>query len=233
MDCISIGIDQPRIKSLKEGRIEILNGKLVLYKHILVNHRHVTLIIIPKLLRRSVFSHFRTRTSAGHIGEYKTLYRMWLQLFQPILREDVKKWVNICAHCISYNFWRTMKQELHFSLTFTIQFYIMHIDIWSPEAAMHNNQEVCHPLNYMCDLTQFLVSFITTYTKSEALAKLFMEEFMILFDLVAVVVVDADRWFRGAFEEMCKNFLIKFWPIAHVNNKGNIVKKYQRLLNKK
>ena len=32
---------------LKEGRVHILNGKLVLYKPILYNHRYVALIIVP------------------------------------------------------------------------------------------------------------------------------------------------------------------------------------------
>ena len=84
----------------------------------------------------------------------------------------------------------------------------------------------------MCDLTQYIVSNIRTYTKSETQSQFIMEEVVLYFGIISVVVVDSDIRFRGAFEEMCKNFLIKFWPIAHVNNKGNIVKKYQRLLNK-
>ena len=37
--------------SLKEGRIQILHGNIVLYKPILANHRYVALIIIPQSLR--------------------------------------------------------------------------------------------------------------------------------------------------------------------------------------
>ena len=34
--------------TLKEGIIQILNGKLVLYKPIIENHRYIALIIVPK-----------------------------------------------------------------------------------------------------------------------------------------------------------------------------------------
>ena len=56
----------------------------------------------------------------------------------------------------------------------------------------------------MCDLTQFIILYITTDTKAESLAKLFMEEVMLLFLMLAVLVLDADIQFIGAFEEMSK-----------------------------
>ena len=74
------------------------------------------------------------------MGEYKTLYRMWIRLFWPKLKEDVKQLVKGCAHYVSYNICRTRKQELHFSWPFTIPFYIMHIDIWSPRTELHKNK---------------------------------------------------------------------------------------------
>ena len=94
--------------------IQTLHGKLVHYNPILVNHRYVELIIVSKSPRRSVFIHFHAGNSGGHMGEYKTLYIMRLKLFWHKLREYVKQWVEGCVHCVSYNVWRTRKQELHF-----------------------------------------------------------------------------------------------------------------------
>ena len=48
------------------------------------------------------------------MGKYKTLCRTQLQLFSTKLREYVKQWENVCAHCVPYTAWRTKKQELHF-----------------------------------------------------------------------------------------------------------------------
>ena len=125
--------------------------------------------MVKQSLRRSVFIHPHAGTSGGggHLGEYKTLYKMRLQLFWPKLREDVKQWVKGCAHCVSYNVFRNRKQDLNFSWSVTISFYITNLDIWSPVTALHKNQEGCHILDAMCDLTQLTISSITEYTKSE------------------------------------------------------------------
>ena len=52
----------------------------------------------------------------------------------------------------------------------------------------------------MGELTQFVVSSITTDTKSESLAKLFMEEVVLLFGMVEVLVIYAYSQFQGALE---------------------------------
>ena len=84
----------------------------------------------------------------------------------------------------------------------------------------------------MCDLTQFVVSSVTFDTKATVLAKLFMEDVILSFGMVAVVVVDADSRFRGVFEEVCTILKITMWPLARGNHKGLSVERYHRFLNK-
>ena len=64
----------------------------------------------------------------------------------------------------------------------------MRLNIWSPGSALHKNQEGCHLLNAMCKFTQFVVLYITTNTKSEALSKLFMEEIASSFGMILVIL---------------------------------------------
>ena len=52
------------------------------------------------------------------------------------------------------------------------------------------------------------------------------------FGLVAVVVLDADSRFRGAFEAMCKFLKITFWHILSGNHEVDSFKKYHRFLDK-
>ena len=54
--------------ALKEGRIKILNRKLVLYNTILANNQYVVLMIIPQLIRKSVFSHIMPEPVDGIWG---------------------------------------------------------------------------------------------------------------------------------------------------------------------
>ena len=50
----------------------------------------------------------------------------------PGMRDDIRKWIKGCPHCIESNIWRKRSQELHFSWPVTSPFYIMHIDLWQP-----------------------------------------------------------------------------------------------------
>ena len=99
----------------------------------------------------------------------------------------------------------------------------MHLDIWSPENVLHEYEDGGHILNCMCDLTQFIVSCILIDTRSEALSKMFMEQVILIFDMVVVVVVDANCRFRTTFAAMCKLLKLTFWSLARGNHKGNSV----------
>ena len=83
----------------------------------------------------------------------------------------------------------------------------------------------------MCDLTKFIVSSIITDIKSEVLAKLFVEEVVLSFEMVDVVVVDSDSRFRGEFQEICKTIQITFWPLSCGKHKVNSAKTDHRFLN--
>ena len=52
---------------------------------------------------------------AGHMGEYKTLYRIRLRLFWPRLCTYIKEWIQQYPNCILTYRWRRRGQELMFS----------------------------------------------------------------------------------------------------------------------
>ena len=62
----------------------------------------------------------------------------------------------------------------------------------------------------MCDLTQFIFFCKLIDTHFEALSKNIMEQVILTFGMVAVVVVDADNRFRSTFEAMCKILKLAF-----------------------
>ena len=68
----------------------------------------------------------------------------------------------------------------------------MHLDIRPPGDVLKDHKDGGNLLNCTCDLIQFVVSCIMTDTNANALAKVFMEEVILNFGMVAVVGVDAD-----------------------------------------
>ena len=166
------------------------------------------------------------------MGEYKTLFCLCIRFFWPGLRKDVNEWVKGCTHCVAHNVWHSRKSKLYFSWPFTMPFYIMHVDIWSPVHLVHNKKDTIQLMNLMCDLTQFFISSVVRNINVEILANTFMEGFALSFGMTSLGIVDADSKFWGVFEEKCKALKIHLWPLAWGNHKVLSVEKYHRFLNK-
>lgn len=218
---------------LAKGLVAILNDKLVYFKPILMNMKYVTLLIVPENIRKQLFAHYHAGPSAGHMGEYKTLYRMRMRFFWPGLRNDVKTWVKGCANCVAYNVWRNRKSETHFSWPVTVPFWIMHVDLWSPGDVVTNKEgHKGYLLNSMCDITQFTIATPTFNITAAYLATQFMEHVVLTFGMCAVVVIDDGSPFKSTFKELCDILRIKYWVLARSNHKGLIVERFHRFLNK-
>ena len=69
---------------------------------------------------------------AGHMGEYKTLYRIRLRFFWPHMRADIKEWIQKCPHCALTYRWRRRGQKLIFSWPVSSSFAIFHVDLLMP-----------------------------------------------------------------------------------------------------
>ena len=217
---------------LKQGQIQTVHGKVVLFKPIQMNTKYVGLVVVPHDMRRKLFDHYHAGPSGGHMGVYKTLYRLRARFYWPRMREEVKEWVRSCAHCVAYNVWRDRRSELYFSWPVTTPFWIMHLDLWAPGEITNDKGEKGYLLNALCDLTQFVVSIVTFDVSSNNLGKLFMEHVFLSFGCCAVVVVDDGSNFKGEFAEMCKILKLTLWTLSRGNHKGNGAERYHRFLNK-
>ena len=218
---------------LAKGLIAIVSDKIVYFKPILMNMKHVSLMVVPKSLRKTLFDHYHAGPSAGHMGEYKTLYRMRMRFFWPGLRNDVKKWVKGCANCVAYNVWRNRRSETHFSWPVTVPFWIMHVDLWSPgDVVLDKDGNKGYLLNSMCDITQFTIATPTFNITAAYLATQFMEHVVLTFGMCAVVVIDDGSPFKSTFKELCDILRIRYWVLARANHKGLTVERFHRFVNK-
>ena len=62
--------------------------------------------------------------------------------------------------------------------------------------------------------------------------EIFMDNIVLLFGMVAILVVDANGWFKSVFKDMCAAMGIIYWHLKRGNHKGMIVEKYPRFINK-
>ena len=117
---------------LKRGQLQMLNNCLVFLKTVMMNRKYIALIVVPHNLRKQLFEHYHSGPMGGHMGEYNTVYRMRYRIYWPKIFDDIKTWVQSCAHCTTYNVWRNRKSELYLSWPIMMPFWIMHIDLWCP-----------------------------------------------------------------------------------------------------
>ena len=115
---------------IRENRISMVEGKLVVFQPVQNNSEMLMLIVVPSSLRRDIFSAYHASPSSGHMGIYKTLHRVRLRFFWPHCRKDITDWVLQCPHCIAINGSVSRNSELIFSWPLCCPFYILHVDLW-------------------------------------------------------------------------------------------------------
>ena len=87
-----------------------------------------------------------------------------------------------------------------------MQFYIMHVDIWSPKHLVDTKKDIIRLMNLMCNLTQFVISSVVWNINEDILVKTFMEELALSSVMTAVIVVGSDGKFRS-FLRKCAHHL--------------------------
>ena len=166
------------------------------------------------------------------MGTYKTLFKTRMRLFWTRIREYIKTWVARCAHCVSYNVWRTRKSEMHFSWPITVSFWVMNVDLWYPFLVEDAGREKDILMSSMCNLTQFIVSSPTLDIDAASLAQLFVSNVIMSFGMRSVILIDDGSTFRSIFIGMCTSLNINHWCLSRGNHRSNSVEYYHRFLNK-
>ena len=104
---INSPLDQPTVLQLSaayrsvitRNLLGLLEGHLVYYDPIPTVSNHIFRMVVPLSLCRKIFTLRHATPVAGHMGEYKTLYRIKLRFFWPRLRSDVADWINTPIVC--------------------------------------------------------------------------------------------------------------------------------------
>ena len=136
------------------------------------------------------------------------------------MREEIKLWVKMCAHCILYDVWRTRASEMHFSWPITVPFWIIYVDLWSSGCVENKEGAKGYLLNSMCDITQFVVSSATSDISSAALTQLCISDVVLTFGMCSVVVIDDGSIFKGVFITMCSKLDLIYWCLSRGNRRG-------------
>ena len=216
---------------LRTGCISFSRQRLIVTQPISPYQDSLILIIVPVSLRRDIFSAYHGSPTSGHFGTFKTLSRIRSRFIWPRCTSDVKLWVTSCSHCVAVRSNRRVSSELCFSWPITAPFSILHVDLWSPGAAV-STDGYTHVLGAMCDLTGFVILVPIKTILSSALAVVFMERVLLQIGFCHVVHVDADNKFKSVFEAMCKSLSLRFSTAAKGNHQSVSIERFFKYANK-
>ena len=216
---------------IRQDRVSLFEGKLVVYQPVQNNQEMLMLIIVPLSLRRDIFSAYHVSPSTGHMGICKTLHHVRLRFFWPRSRKDVTNWVLQCPHCIASNGTVARNSELIFSWPLCCPFYILHVDLWAP-GEIANYRGETYLMNAMCDLTGFVLVTATNDVTSHSLARLLVQDVLLKVGFCGLIVVDDGSTFKGLFKEVCAILHIELHVAARGNHQAVGVEHFHRFLNK-
>ena len=102
--------------------------------------------------------------------------------------------------------------------------------MWSPGETT-SDTGVKYIFNCMCDMSQFVVALAVQHVNASELARAFMSNVLLKFDLCLVIVMDDASLFNGIFVFMAKSLAIKIHLVAKRNHKAIGVEWFHRFLN--
>ena len=165
----------------------IINDRTVYIEPVTVSTNHICCIIVPLSLQRIIFIVLHASPVAGHMGDYKTSYRLKLRLFWPRMMTDIKDWIKQCPHCMLMYKRRRQGQEVMFSCPVSSPFAILHADLWVPGHFTDNDGDA-DLMNVMCDMTKFVVVVPVPDETSATLAEYFMQHVLLKFGICHLLI---------------------------------------------
>ena len=87
-------------------------------------------------------------------------------------------------------------------------------------------------INYICNISKFIIPSPTTDFNSIHLGQLFMSNIIFTVGMCSVVVIDDGSSFKSVFMSMCTSLDITYWCLYRGKHKGNSVDRCHQFINK-
>jgi Integrase zinc binding domain len=196
--------------------------------------------VVPIGLQQAIYTAYHATPLAGHVGFYKTYWRIAARYYWPSMYSDVPKAVLECGHCIlGSNTSHQAQQILGFLLMDDEPFDIIAIDIWIPGATKAKGAFIEDKamigqaaLTSLCNLTGFAtVGFLDTL-EGRKVTKVLMSQILLPNGLPKLVLLDADSLFKQDLIVLLDELGVGFHVVSAEQHEGILCERFHRYLNK-
>ena len=165
--------------------------------------------VVPTTLQQVIYTAYHASPMAGHVGFYKTYWRITARYFWPGMYTDIRNAVLECGHCILGNNVSHKAQQVLDSLSVDEPFDIIAIDIWVPgvtsaRGSLPEDQSTIKKamLTSLCNLTSFATVGFLDSLDSDTVTQVILSQVMIPNGLPKLVLMDTDSLFKTSLQYM-------------------------------
>jgi Integrase zinc binding domain len=195
---------------------------------------------VPIGLRQAIYTAYHATPLAGHVGFYKTYWRIAARYYWPSMYSDVRQAVLECGHCILGNNTSHHAQQILGSLSMDDEpFDIIAIDIWIPGATKAKGTYIEDKamirqaaLTSLCNLTGFATVGFLDSLEGEKVTKVLMSQILLPNGLPKLVLLDADSLFKQDLIVLLDELGVGFHVVSAEQHVGILCERFHRYLNK-
>ena len=189
--------------------------------------------VVPKSLQHVVIIAFHSSPMAGHVGFYKTYFRIAIRYWWARMYSDIREAVIGCAHCALTNATSHESQQIIQALSFDVPFDVISMDIWNPGrvTTKYNEVKVLTSLDAMTGFAS--ADFMKAeQVNSDQLTRRAYAAFFIPNGLPKLVLIDQGSENKGHLVNMCQTMHIHHHVVAPEQHNGILCERFHRFLNK-
>ena len=176
---------------------------------------------------------------AGHVGFYKTYWRIAARYYWPSMYEDVRRAVVECGHCILGNNVSHQAQQILGNLTTDEPFDIISIDIWIPGVTQAKGSYVQDRSNVrqamltsLCNLTAFATVAFLSNLEGEVITQVLMSQIVMPNRMPKLILLDDDSLFKQDLIRLLDDMGLPFHVVSAEQHEGILCERYHRYMNK-
>ncbi len=223
-----------------KGHLEVEDDILCQWEHPKATKmRQLRRRVVPVGLRQVVYTAYHASPLAGHVGFYKTFWRIAARYYWPTMYKDIRQAEVECGHCILGNNVSHQAQQILGSLTTDEPFDIISIDIWIPGVTLSKGSYVPDKSNVrqaaltsLCNLTAFSTVGYLNSLEADQITTVLLSSIIMPNGLPKLVLLDDDSLFKRDLRMVLDDMGIPFHVVSPEQHEGILCERFHRYLNK-
>lgn len=187
-------------------------------------------IVVPKDKRREIISQHHDDVRAGHVGIYKTYWKLYTRFTWPKMRADVAKYIKACQICAQNKPEQKPAAGLMGSRPpIDKPWQMISLDFMGPYPRSSNGY--CYLLS-ICDyFSKYVVLCPLRTATSKALTRFVEEQIFCVYGVPQFLICDNGKQMRSKeFQNLCNKYHTKISYTAHYNARADPVERYNKII---